>query len=69
MAGNSPTRPKQPADAIQAEKFKRVARELGCEEDEGAFRDVLRKVVQHKQKPLKPAPSKPPRRGHREKTG
>ena len=55
--------------ASQGDRFIETARQLGCNEDEGAFRDMLRKVGQHKPKPLKPAPGKPPKRGHREKTG
>lgn len=59
----------RPASEDQTKRFIETARALGCNEDEGAFRDVLRRVGQHKPKVLKLAPVKPPKRGHREKAG
>ena len=55
--------------ATQHARFIEIARALGCNEGEGAFRDTLRKVARHKPNDLKPQPDKPPKRGHREKTG
>ena len=37
----------------QADKFKEVARELGCDEDEGRWEERLRKVA--RQVPAEPA--------------
>lgn len=42
----------QAADKSQSTKFKEIARELGCDEDEKAFDDKLRKIA--KAKPEKP---------------
>ncbi len=36
---------------VQAEKFRQVARELGCDEDEAAFDDKLRRIA--KSPPIK----------------
>ena len=32
----------------QPERFKQMARELGCDEDEDAFKEKLRQVIRHK---------------------
>ncbi|MEA2861365.1 MAG: hypothetical protein QOC72_3404 [Methylobacteriaceae bacterium] len=38
----------QPADSkAQADRFKEAARELGCDEDESAFDEKLRRVARH----------------------
>ncbi|MDH5723232.1 MAG: hypothetical protein OEY94_07925 [Alphaproteobacteria bacterium] len=37
----------------QVTKFKELAKELGCDDDEKAFKDKLKKVVQSKEKPEK----------------
>lgn len=53
----------QVGDRSQHERFIETARALGCNEDEGAFRDVLRKVAQHKSKDrVKPPQPSPPKR-------
>lgn len=36
----------------QAEKFKNLAREAGCEDDETAFEDKLRRIAGKPQPPL-----------------
>ena len=48
-------------NAAQHARFIIAARQLGCNEDEAAFRDVLRKVAQHKPKDA-PKPGKSPKR-------
>jgi len=49
--------PKQSADKNQSAKFKRAARELGCDEDEAAFDKRLREIAKasppKQQKPKK----------------
>jgi len=40
----------------QPERFKRAAREIGCDEDEAAFEERLRKIA--KAVPPKPAPKR-----------
>ena len=50
-------KPPDPNAKPQIEKFREMARELGCDEDEAAFDAVLRHVVQHKSKG-EPAPVK-----------
>lgn len=51
------TRPNVPSggvsdaqDALQIERFKQAARELGCDEDEAAFDEKLRVLAKQKQK-------------------
>ncbi len=39
----------------QSEKFINIARELGCDEDEKAFDDKLRRIAKTKPKKEKPA--------------
>lgn len=39
------------SSAEQAEEFKRIAREAGCDEDEAAFEAKLRQIAKHKPKP------------------
>jgi hypothetical protein len=46
----SRTKPK-PED--QAKVFRKAARDLGCDPDEGRFQDALRKVAKHKPQPEK----------------
>jgi hypothetical protein len=41
----------------QSEKFKKASRELGCDEDEAAFEERLRKIA--KAPPPKPEKKKP----------
>jgi hypothetical protein len=49
--------PTQSPDAVpdQLQKFQDLARELGCDEDEAAFKAVVRKIAktppQHREKP------------------
>ena len=50
-------KPPDPNAKPQIEKFREMARELGCDEDEAAFDAVLRQVVLHKPKE-EPAPIK-----------
>lgn len=40
-------------DQTQSDKFKEVARELGCDEDEARWDETVAKVIAHKQ-PAKP---------------
>ena len=35
----------QKTDESQIDRFKALARELGCDEDEGAFEEALKKVA------------------------
>jgi len=44
-------------DGDQLDRFKQLARELGCDEDEAAFEEALRKVAKRKTAP-QPAPPK-----------
>jgi hypothetical protein len=49
----------QQTNQNQIDRFKELARELGCEEDEVAFEETLRKVAQSppvKHEPKKRAP-------------
>lgn len=39
-----------PSDAAPIDRFKKMARELGCDEDEAAFKEKLGKVARHKPK-------------------
>jgi len=41
----------KPPDNSQHDRFKQLARELGCDEDEAAFEEALRKVAQSKPQP------------------
>ena len=50
-------KPPDPNAKPQIEKFREMARELGCDEDEAAFDAVLRQVAQHKPRDV-PAPVK-----------
>ena len=45
------------ADSSQIDRFKEVARELGCDEDEAAFEAALKKVAE-----AKPGPKHEPKR-------
>lgn len=50
---------KKADDERQRERFERVARELGCDEDEAAFDEKLRRIAKAKPKPeKKEAPDK-----------
>ncbi len=40
-----------PADRKQVAAFRKAARDLGCEDDEGRFQDALRRVAKHKPEP------------------
>ena len=43
--------PSQEGDALdQVERFRRAAQELGCDDDEAAFDEKLRRIVGHKPK-------------------
>ena len=52
----------KPDDSDQVLRFKELARELGCDEDEAAFEEALRKLAeaghQPKHKPKKQAKPK-----------
>jgi hypothetical protein len=52
MARSSPSS----KDKSQRERFIEAARELGCDEDEAAFEEKLKKIAGHK--PAKPGPKK-----------
>jgi len=41
----------QKTDTSQVDRFKQLAKELGCNEDEAAFEEALRKVAQSKPQP------------------
>lgn len=48
-------------NANQIDRFKNLARELGCDEDEEAFKEALAKVARHKPsniEPVKPSGDK-----------
>jgi len=45
----------QKAPKSQIDKFKEAAREHGCDEDEAAFEENLRRISEHKPKKEKPA--------------
>jgi hypothetical protein len=49
-----------PDDKPQSERFIETARELGCDEDEAAFDEKLKRIATAK--PAKPAKSKKPKR-------
>ena len=40
----------KPTDTPQIDRFKQMARELGCDEDMDAFREKLKQVARHKPK-------------------
>lgn len=44
-------RPKQKAGKTQSERFIEAARALGCDEDEAAFDEKLKRIAQAKPKP------------------
>jgi hypothetical protein len=44
----------QTRDSDQIRAFRKAARELGADTDEGRFQDALRKVAKHK--PVEPTP-------------
>jgi hypothetical protein len=48
---------RKPDSLDQHDRFKQLARELGCDEDEAAFEEALRKVAQSK-----PAPKHEPKK-------
>lgn len=52
------TKQKKPEDQIK--RFRKAARELGCEDNEERFKEALRSVAASKPKPSK-KPEKPPR--------
>jgi hypothetical protein len=39
-------KPSMTTDADQIDRFKELARELGCDEDEAVFEEALKKVAQ-----------------------
>jgi hypothetical protein len=41
---------KREQDTAQIDRFRETARELGCDEDEAAFRDKLRVIARQKPK-------------------
>jgi hypothetical protein len=43
-------------DKSQAERFIEMARELGCDEDEAAFKETLSHIARHKPKSVPPEP-------------
>lgn len=45
-----------PPSASQADKFADTARALGCDEDEVAFKEKLRRIAREKPKDQTPAP-------------
>jgi hypothetical protein len=52
-----------PADRKQIEAFRKAARELGCDENEERFRQVLRTISGHKPKRVKRTPLTTGKRG------
>ena len=57
-----PERNKKSSDDAQSQRFMETARELGCDEDEAAFEDKLRRIARQKPKSEgdeKPATKKP----------
>jgi hypothetical protein len=44
---------KPPDSASQLRAFRKAARDLGCDDNEGRFQDALRKVAKAKPKPAK----------------
>jgi hypothetical protein len=38
----------KPDDKSQVKRFRKAARALGCDENEGRFQEALRKVAKHK---------------------
>lgn len=53
------TPPKAEAPKPQIDKFRELARELECDEDEAAFDERVKKLVKAKPKPKPKAPDKP----------
>lgn len=56
------TNPTKDGGESQGRKFIDTARELGCDEDEAAFDDKLKRIARHKpppDEPKKPATKKP----------
>jgi len=49
-------KPRPPDEKPQIERFKEVARELECDEDEGRFEEALRAIV--RAKPVQHEPKK-----------
>jgi hypothetical protein len=47
----------------QFERFARAARELGCDDDEAAFDEKLRRIAGHKLGEAAPKPSRKPGEG------
>jgi hypothetical protein len=43
-------KPRPPDEKPQIEKFREMARELGCDEDEEAFKAKLAQVMRHRPK-------------------
>ena len=41
----------EPDPKLQPDKFRDLARELGCDEDEGRWDDALREVASHRPAP------------------
>ncbi len=54
MSDEMPQKPK-PDDPEQSKRFIETARELGCDEDEAAFDEKLRRIATAKPKPAKSA--------------
>jgi hypothetical protein len=53
---------KQESQADQSKRFIETARELGCDEDEAAFDEKLKRIARARPKPLASTPKqKPPR--------
>ena len=54
-----PARKPRPSDGkTQSERFIEMARELGCDEDEAAFREKLGQIARHKPAGVPPTDAK-----------
>lgn len=47
-------KPDKPDERSQADKFRELARELGCDEDEAKFDEALKRIAKAPQKPKAP---------------
>ena len=43
-------KPRPPDEKPQIERFREAARELGCDDDEAAFDEKLRRIMRHQPK-------------------
>ena len=56
---------KKPQEQSESERFKQAARELGCDESEERFDEVIKKVAKHR--PANSQQSKPAAKGQQPK--